>query len=63
MAAKTKTTLAGKAVKKTEEPKYGYGARPIMPVKSTVLDCPSCGTKYIKTRAGQKTCIRCVYKR
>lgn len=58
---KTQHAASAKSGKKTnEEPRYGYGARPFAPVKSTVLDC-SCGGKYIKTRPGQKECLKCMF--
>ncbi|HVZ76143.1 MAG TPA: hypothetical protein VG934_02630 [Candidatus Paceibacterota bacterium] len=29
--------------------------------RTTTLVCPSCSGRYIKTRPGQTTCLRCVY--
>lgn len=43
-----------------EEPRYGYGAQPFKPVTSAVLEC-ACGAKYIKTRARQSVCLRCLF--
>jgi|GEM_PF-6766592 len=32
------------------------------PRRSEVLVCSSCNGKYIKTRTGQKTCVRCIVR-
>ena len=32
------------------------------PQKTAVLVCSSCGGKYIKTRDGQKVCLKCLGK-
>jgi hypothetical protein len=34
----------------------------VKPGKTQVLTC-TCGNKYIKTRAGQSVCIRCLFKK
>ncbi len=31
-------------------------------IKTEILLCSSCGTKYIKTRTDQVVCIRCIYR-
>jgi len=30
--------------------------------KSEIFLCPACGTKYLKTRKNQSTCIPCIYR-
>ncbi|MEX0931834.1 MAG: hypothetical protein WDZ88_03740 [Candidatus Paceibacterota bacterium] len=55
-----KTTTKANVKSSASRNASNYGKYVFKKTKSEILECP-CGDKYLKTREGQETCIRCLY--